>query len=203
MPSMYILCSSQYVDCQPYIACSHDSTNGFCPYVDTTCSNPDQICKTCTNQTCSAIKHYPNATIAEYGSYNDADVWKIQAEIYARGPVKASVNAEPLQNYTGGIMFDSPITRNTTHNHGVSLIGWGVDDESQKQYWIVRNSWGQYWGEFGHFRVELGKNLLGIEGHIAWATPGSFSTHNFPCNVDGSNCDDDDAADTSEVVTVE
>ena len=47
---------------------------------------------------------------------------------------------------------------------------------------------GEYWGELGFFRIELGKNLLGIEGHISWATPGSFTVHNLPCLKDGSNC---------------
>ena len=96
------------------------------------------------------------------------------AEIYARGPVKASVNAGPLQTYTGGILYDSPNLRNSTHNHGVSLVGWGFD--GSVQFWIVRNSWGEYWGEMGFFRIELGKNLLGIEGNVAWATPGTFTT---------------------------
>jgi hypothetical protein len=47
---------------------------------------------------------------------------------------------------------------------------------------------GQYWGEMGTMRIEAGKNLLGIEGEVAWATPGSFSVHNFPCAEDGKNC---------------
>ena len=47
---------------------------------------------------------------------------------------------------------------------------------------------GQYWGEMGYMRLEVGKNLLGIEGEVAWATPGQFTVHNFPCNEDGSNC---------------
>jgi cathepsin X len=110
------------------------------------------------------------------------------AEIFLRGPVKASVNAGPLMDYQGGILLDTPITRNTTHNHGVSLVGWGYDEAADVQYWIVRNSWGQYWGELGFFRVELGKNLLGIETHVSWATPGSFTVHNFPCSKDGKNC---------------
>lgn len=40
----------------------------------------------------------------------------------------------------------------------------------------------------GFFRIEMGKNLLGIEGEVAWATPGQFTVHNFPCSEDGKNC---------------
>lgn len=36
--------------------------------------------------------------------------------------------------------------------------------------------------------MEVGKNLLGIEGEVAWATPGAFTIHNFPCAEDGKNC---------------
>ncbi len=74
------------------------------------------------------------------------------------------------------------------HSHGVSIVGWKYDEETGTKHWIVRNSWGQYWGEFGFFRVEMGRNLLGIENHIAWATPGTYSTWNVPCSEDGSNC---------------
>ena len=47
---------------------------------------------------------------------------------------------------------------------------------------------GQYWGEMGFFRIAMGQNLLGIEGEIAWATPGQFTVDNFPCSEDGKNC---------------
>ena len=33
---------------------------------------------------------------------------------------------------------------------------------------------GQYWGEMGYMRLEMGKNLLGIEGEIAFAVPGEL-----------------------------
>jgi hypothetical protein len=39
-------------------------------------------------------------------------------------------------------------------------------------------------------RLEVGKNLLGIEGEIAWATPGTYTVNNFPCYEDGKNCVD-------------
>lgn len=177
-----------YATCQPYLACSLDSAFGFCPWIDTSCT-PMNICRTCApNGTCTAVESFPNATIAEYGTYSSNSVLSsdstghsdhvmaIQAEIYARGPVKASVYAgRTLEQYRGGILYDSPELRNNvTHNHGVSLVGWGWD--GTVQYWIVRNSWGEYWGEMGFFRIELGKNLLGIEANVVWATPGTFTT---------------------------
>lgn len=88
----------------------------------------------------------------------------------------------------GGIFTDTSHSQST--NHIVSITGWGTDAETGAEYWIVRNSWGQFWCEGGFFRIETGKNLLGIEGEVAWATPGSFTVHNFPCSEDGKNCND-------------
>jgi cathepsin X len=134
------------------------------------------------------LTSFPNATVAEYGSYDLNDtVEMIMAEIYARGPVKAAVNGTAITEYQGGIIND-PSFANMGHSHGVSLVGWGTDSSTDRKHWIVRNSWGQYWGEMGFFRVEMGSNLLGIESHLAWATPGRYSTWNFPCDEQGSNC---------------
>ena len=86
---------------------------------------------------------YDVTKVAEFGSYDQDDgIFAIMAEIFLRGPVKASINAGPLHSYKGGIMLDSPANRNTTHNHGVSLVGWGYDETADLQYWIVRNSVG-------------------------------------------------------------
>lgn len=196
--------------CQPYMACSQDSTEGFCAFGNWTCSAMN-TCRTCTafagrfNMHCNEIDHFPNATIAEYGTIeigNDTStalateshepsniVHKIQAEIYARGPVAAAVAGRSLHNYTGGIFTDDSASRETTHM--VSLVGWGTSGDGSgngTRYWIARNSWGSYWGEMGYFRIEMGKNTLGIESLIAWATPGTFSVANFPCFENGSNC---------------
>ena len=109
-------------------------------------------------------------------------------EIYARGPVTAGIAGEHLHNYTGGIIMDKKSWRNLPNTHEVSIVGWGTEAVSGIQYWIVRNSHGEYWGELSFFRIQIGTNLLGIESHITWATPGFFTVHNIPCFDDGSNC---------------
>eukprot|EP00543_Licmophora_paradoxa_P002653 CAMPEP_0202441660 /NCGR_PEP_ID=MMETSP1360-20130828/1165_1 /ASSEMBLY_ACC=CAM_ASM_000848 /TAXON_ID=515479 /ORGANISM="Licmophora paradoxa, Strain CCMP2313" /LENGTH=338 /DNA_ID=CAMNT_0049056733 /DNA_START=82 /DNA_END=1098 /DNA_ORIENTATION=- len=183
-----------YDSCMPYIACSSESTDGFCKHVDTTCSAAN-TCRTCdtfagNGGACTEIDVFPNASIAEYGSYGifDSDkMHKIMAEIYARGPVAAGINAEPIVTYKGGIVKNEHFWDKMV-NHIVSIVGWGTEKSTGKKYWIVRNSWGQYWGELGYFRIEAGVNSLGIESTVAWATPKSFTVKNFPCDEDGKNC---------------
>jgi hypothetical protein len=88
--------------------------------------------------------------------------------------------------YKGGVFSDESYSQDT--NHIVSIVGWETDPNTKETSWIIRNSWGEYWGEMGFMRLLAGKNLLGIEEEVAWATPGSFTVHNFPCSEDGKNC---------------
>jgi len=181
-----------YDTCMPYVACSVESSEGLCYHVDTTCSAIN-TCRTCDTfggmgGKCVAIDTFPNATVAEYGSYGifESDkVHKIKAEIFARGPVAAGVNAEPLVDYQGGIVRDRKILHRLV-NHVVSIVGWGKEGDTE--YWIVRNSWGQYWGEMGFFRIETGHDSLGIELEVVWGTPGSWTEQNTPCFENGANC---------------
>ena len=137
------------------------------------------------------MDYYPNATIAEYGlirgGSQDDVVMRIKKEIKARGPVAATINANPLRDFMGGQVLDDD-TQSKAPDHIVSIVGWGKDAASGKEFWHVRNSWGAYWGEEGFFRVATGKNMLGIEDNVAWATPGSFSVKNIPCSEDGKTC---------------
>jgi cathepsin X len=119
-----------YESCMPYLACSSDSTDGFCQSLDWTCT-PQNICRTCDhNNNCTAVDHFPNATIAEYGTYSFYTAFRtvthqIKAEILARGPVATGVNADPILEYPGGIVNNTKIW-NMMVNHVVSIVGYVI-----------------------------------------------------------------------------
>lgn len=43
------------------------------------------------------------------------------------------------------------------------------DGSPAGDYWLMRNSWGEFWGEMGYARVAKGKNALLLESNCAWA----------------------------------
>ncbi|CAM9561008.1 unnamed protein product, partial [Ectocarpus sp. 12 AP-2014] len=129
-------------------------------------------CKTCWNfdEECAAVESFPNATVAEYGTVSgEAD---IMAEVFARGPVACEIDASPLRDYTGGVIDIPDVSAET--DHIVAIAGWGETREGVK-FWVVRNSWGEYWGEGGWFRLKRGENQLLLESNCAWAVPGSWT----------------------------
>jgi len=172
----------------PYLACSSESTEGICKNGNFECSAMN-IARTCSTFTdmggkCVGLKKYPNATISDYGAVSGADA--MAREIYERGPISCGIDAAPILKYTGGIVS----TPSESIDHVISVVGWGKDASSGKQYWIVRNSWGEYWGEMGYIRVEKGNNALALETQCAWAVPKAFTTaaDQTHCYEDGSNC---------------
>jgi len=181
--------SIPYDDCMIYQACSIDSKEEGCKdksMFECTALNTCKTCDTFTSNggTCSPILQYPNATIESYGAVKGVD--NMMAEIYKNGPIACGINAEGIVDYAGGVL-DVPRTLKMI-NHIISIVGWGYDATIDKQYWIIRNSWGSYWGELGFMKLVLGENQLGIEKTCAFAMPGNWTINNVPCFEDGSNC---------------
>lgn len=170
-----------YETSQPYMACSSDSKEGFCGHANWEC-NALNVARTCPTfgEPCVGLNKYPNATIAEYGEVSGAD--DMAKEIFARGPITCGIDAGPILKYTGGVVSE----RGESIDHVISVVGWG--SENGKQYWIVRNSWGEFWGNMGYVYVEKGNNALHLEEQCAWATLDTFTEVNYPCYEGGENC---------------
>ena len=87
----------------------------------------------------------------------------MKAELQEHGPIACAIQAtdDLEQKYTGGI-FRSYTKKPIQLNHSIAVVGWGTDPTSGDQYWVVRNSWGTYWGEQGFFRVPIGDETINL-----------------------------------------
>ena len=96
------------------------------------------------------------------------DEEEIKEFLYETGPLAIALNANPLQTYSGGILDKTSSQCPVSGiNHAVTLVGYGA--ESGVDYWIVKNSWGENWGENGYFRIRRGTGCCGVNCYITTA----------------------------------
>ncbi|PSC75366.1 Cathepsin Z [Micractinium conductrix] len=150
-----------------------DETCNLYQAVNQECNRKHQ-CYTCWPgaEGCEAIQEYQRLVVVEHGRVSGAAA--MRAEIFARGPISCGIDAtSSLDKYTGGIYTEYDPEPQV--NHLVSVVGWGEEDGVP--YWIVRNSWGQPWGEQGFFRIVTSEAFdgrgndynLALEGDCGWA----------------------------------
>jgi cathepsin F len=86
----------------------------------------------------------------------------IMYELNRRGPLLAAINANRLRYYTRGILASTDdICDPYNLNHAVLLVGYGTTSMGTP-FWIVKNTYGPYWGENGYFRILRGSGTCGI-----------------------------------------
>jgi cathepsin X len=167
--------------CQPYDAQEH-----FCtPFRNCMNCDPEISAVSDLHQKqprCYPVQRYGRYFVREFGRLKHPHVREMQAEITKRGPISCSVDAKALeygrykQDAVIAVTLDDKRKMNNETSelvifwepdHNVEIVGWGQDEAGL--HWIVRNSWGGYWGDHGIFKVRLGINSIGIEDLCHWA----------------------------------
>lgn len=151
-----------------------DTCQNYIAFGSGTECRPERRCETCNpDGTCTAITEYPTFGVAEYGDVTGPEA--MMAEIAARGPIACGIDSEPIvawgfgPNRTG--IFEGGQDQ-WAIDHEISVVGYGIDETDGTPYWRIRNSWGEYWGDRGFFRLRMHQNQLGIETNpCSWAVP--------------------------------
>ena len=102
-----------------------------------------------------------------------------------QGPITVMFDSSLIFNYVGGIIKvnSEKCSRGGQADHAVVIVGYGVDKDGST-YWIVKNSYGEDWGESGYFRVLAGENLCLIENLAFFPDINNLEFYDW-CNMEG------------------
>eukprot|EP00330_Aristerostoma_sp_ATCC50986_P009313 CAMPEP_0114586108 /NCGR_PEP_ID=MMETSP0125-20121206/9430_1 /TAXON_ID=485358 ORGANISM="Aristerostoma sp., Strain ATCC 50986" /NCGR_SAMPLE_ID=MMETSP0125 /ASSEMBLY_ACC=CAM_ASM_000245 /LENGTH=344 /DNA_ID=CAMNT_0001781413 /DNA_START=38 /DNA_END=1072 /DNA_ORIENTATION=- len=123
------------------------------------------------NPTCNFTKENIGAYVPQ-GSFNISagDEASIATYLVSNGPVSIAFEVtKDFMSYDSGVYVGKTCKSDAQSvNHAVLVVGYGIDRESNKNYWIVKNSWGATWGQDGYFFIERGSNMCGLAECASW-----------------------------------
>ncbi|CAK9031690.1 unnamed protein product [Durusdinium trenchii] len=105
----------------------------------------------CNSSSCTV--GIPRGSVTGYVDV-EADDEEALMDAVAQQPVSVAIEADKraFQNYKSGVLSK---VCGTSLDHGVLVVGYGT--EWGRPYWLVKNSWGSFWGEDGYVKLERGK----------------------------------------------
>ncbi|KAF5294526.1 hypothetical protein FQA39_LY13380 [Lamprigera yunnana] len=121
----------------------------------------NEVCKT-TNDS-----FYVQIDKFDCDSFLDQEEYILQA-IATIGPVAVAVNAVTWQYYLGGVIQFNCGGEFDLLNHSVQLVGYDLTTDIP--YYIVRNSWGEDFGDKGYLYIAVGSNLCGLTNEVSALT---------------------------------
>ncbi|XP_062184529.1 cysteine proteinase 1-like [Phragmites australis] len=126
----------------------------------------------------STCKFDKSKIIAQVNNFSvvSVDEQQIAANLVKHGPLAIGINAVFMQTYIGGV--SCPYICGRHLDHGVLLVGYGSSGYApirfkEKPYWIIKNSWGENWGENGYYKICRGphvQNKCGVDSMVSTVT---------------------------------
>ncbi|QCE16653.1 cysteine proteinase 15A-like [Vigna unguiculata] len=118
---------------------------------------------------CKFDKSKIAASVANF-SVVSLDEEQIAANLVKNGPLAVGINAVFMQTYIGGV--SCPYICGKHLDHGVLLVGYGAGAYApirfkEKPFWIIKNSWGESWGENGYYKICRGHNVCGVDSMVS------------------------------------
>jgi cathepsin L len=106
---------------------------------------------------CDFNKKTVGATIQKFTDIATGDEKALQKAVATIGPISVGIDAsnDSFQSYSGGI-YDEENCSTSQLDHGVTVVGYGTDNG--KDYWLVKNSWGEDWGIKGYIKMSRNAN---------------------------------------------
>ncbi|CAN6903928.1 zingipain-2-like [Brassica napus] len=105
-----------------------------------------------TCSSASQVTDFIAATISGYETVPSDDEEALLKAV-SKQPVSVAIagSGAAFMQYSGGI-FDGEYC-GTHQTHAVTIVGYGISEEGTK-YWLLKNSWGENWGENGYMRIK-------------------------------------------------
>lgn len=89
---------------------------------------------------------------------------QIQTDLMTNGPLYVAFTVYgDFETYKSGVYKHT--TGGMLGGHAVEMIGWGT--EGGEDYWLIKNSWNEQWGDGGLFKIARGVNECGIEDSVS------------------------------------
>jgi len=124
----------------------------------------------------------PVVGITGYNTLPANDMAATMEHLATTGPLAVAADATPWQFYGSGVFTGCNYANNIGLNHAIQMVGYGTDP-THGDYWLVRNSWGGFWGENGYIRLQreaeltCGTDSTPMDGTACQNGPGTDSQH--------------------------
>lgn len=145
------------------------SNKGLCseqdyPYVSGSTHKANDQCNVCSVVNGSQILNWTDVPPKS----DDALMYAIYQQ-----PVSVAIDAASLffQFYKSGVYTGMCGTK---LDHGVLAVGFGTDNSTNNDYYLVKNSWGKTWGDNGYIKIAKGEKYNSGSGQCGILLSASY-----------------------------